>query len=45
VTDPVRTMRAMYASSPDPASLTSQSVPVPDPAPGEVIISVGCGTP
>jgi NADPH:quinone reductase-like Zn-dependent oxidoreductase len=33
MTDPVRTMRAMRASAPDPASLTSQSVPIPDPGP------------
>src|SRR6516165_2050842 len=40
VTDPVRTMRAMRASSPDPASLTSDSVPVPDPGPGELLVEV-----
>jgi len=40
VTDPVRTMRAMCASSSDPASLTSQSVPVPDPGPGELLVEV-----
>jgi len=40
VTDPVRSMRAMRASRPDPASLTSQSVPVPDPGPGEVLVEV-----
>ena len=40
MTDPVRTMRAMCASSPDPASLTSQSVPVPDPGPGELLVEV-----
>ena len=40
MTDPVRTMRAMRASSPDPASLTSQSVPVPDPGPGELLVEV-----
>jgi NADPH:quinone reductase-like Zn-dependent oxidoreductase len=40
VTDPVRTMRAMCASNPDPASLTSQSVPVPDPGPGELLVEV-----
>lgn len=40
MTDPVRTMRAMRASNPDPASLTSQSVPVPDPGPGELLIHV-----
>ena len=43
MTDPVRTvrtMRAMCASNPDPASLTSQSVPVPDPGPGELLVEV-----
>ena len=40
MTDPVRTMRAMRASSPDPASLTSDSVPVPDPGPGELLVEV-----
>jgi NADPH:quinone reductase-like Zn-dependent oxidoreductase len=34
------TMRAMCASSPDPASLTSQSVPVPEPGPGELLVEV-----
>jgi len=38
--DAVRTMRAMRASSSDPASLTSQSVPVPDPGPGELLVEV-----
>ena len=33
-------MRAMCASNPDPASLTSQSVPVPDPGPGELLVEV-----
>jgi NADPH:quinone reductase-like Zn-dependent oxidoreductase len=40
VTDPARTMRAMRASSPDPSSLTSESVPVPDPGPGELLVEV-----
>ena len=40
MTEPVRMMRAMCASSPDPGSLTSQSVPVPDPGPGEVLVEV-----
>ena len=40
MTDPVRTMRAMCASNPDPASLTSQRVPVPDPGPGELLVEV-----
>ena len=30
----------MRASSPDPASLTSQNVPVPDPGPGELLVQV-----
>ena len=38
--DGVRTMRAMCASSSDPASLTSESVPVPDPGPGELLVEV-----
>ena len=38
--DAVRTMRAMRASSSDPASLTSQSVPVPEPGPGELLVEV-----
>jgi NADPH:quinone reductase-like Zn-dependent oxidoreductase len=38
--DAVRTMRAMCASSSDPASLTSESVPVPDPGPGELLVEV-----
>src|SRR5271154_1276546 len=33
-------MSAMCASSPDPASLTSETVPVPDPGPGEVLVEV-----
>lgn len=40
MTDPVRTMRAMLASDPDPASLTEQDVPVPDPGPGELLVEV-----
>jgi NADPH:quinone reductase-like Zn-dependent oxidoreductase len=43
VTDPVRSMRAMRASSPDPASLTCQSILVPDPGPGELLVQV-CAT-
>jgi NADPH:quinone reductase-like Zn-dependent oxidoreductase len=35
-----RTMHAMCASSSDPASLTSQIVPVPDPGPGELLVEV-----
>ena len=40
MTEPVRMMRAMRASGPDPASLSSQSIPVPDPGPGEVLVEV-----
>jgi NADPH:quinone reductase-like Zn-dependent oxidoreductase len=36
-------MRAMCASDSDPASLTSQSVPIPDPGPGELLVEV-CAT-
>lgn len=35
-----RTMRAMCASSDDPASLTCETVPVPDPGPGELLVEV-----
>ncbi|HEX8005292.1 MAG TPA: NADP-dependent oxidoreductase [Trebonia sp.] len=35
-----RTMRAMRASSSDPASLTSESIPVPEPRPGELLVEV-----
>jgi NADPH:quinone reductase-like Zn-dependent oxidoreductase len=35
-----RVMRAMRASSPDPASLASESVPVPEPGPGELLVEV-----
>jgi NADPH:quinone reductase-like Zn-dependent oxidoreductase len=38
--DAVRTMRAMRASSSDPASLTCESVPIPDPGPGELLVEV-----
>jgi NADPH:quinone reductase-like Zn-dependent oxidoreductase len=38
--DTVRTMRAMRASSSDPASLVSETVPVPDPGPGELLVEV-----
>jgi len=40
VTSPVRIMRAMRASSSDPASLTCENVPVPDPGPGELLVQV-----
>ena len=33
-------MSAMCASSPDPVSLTSETIPVPDPGPGEVLVEV-----
>src|SRR5215468_5901495 len=33
-------MRAIRAAGPDPASLTCQSVPVPEPAPGELLVEV-----
>ena len=38
--DAVRIMRAMRASSSDPASLTSESIPVPEPGPGELLVEV-----
>src|SRR6516165_5142822 len=38
--DTVRTMRAMRASSSDPASLIIETVPVPDPGPGELLVEV-----
>jgi NADPH:quinone reductase-like Zn-dependent oxidoreductase len=40
VTTSARTMRAMCASSNDPASLTCETVPVPDPGPGELLVEV-----
>jgi len=40
VTASVRTMKAMRASSPDPASLTCETLPVPDPGPGELLVEV-----
>src|SRR5499433_1597411 len=40
MTSPAPTMRAMRAAGPDPASLTCQSVPVPEPAPGELLVEV-----
>jgi NADPH:quinone reductase and related Zn-dependent oxidoreductases len=39
--DAVRSMRAMCASNSDPASLTSQNIPIPDPGPGELLVQVG----
>src|SRR2546430_17006955 len=38
--DAVRSMRAMRASNSDPANLTSESIPVPDPGPGELLVQV-----
>jgi len=35
-----RTMSAMRASNPDPASLTCETVPVPDPGPRELLVEV-----
>jgi NADPH:quinone reductase-like Zn-dependent oxidoreductase len=40
MTDAIGTMRAMCASSSDPASLTSENIPVPDPGPGELLVEV-----
>jgi len=40
MTSPARTMRAMCAADPDPASLTCQNLPVPEPAPGELLVEV-----
>jgi NADPH:quinone reductase-like Zn-dependent oxidoreductase len=40
VTSSVRTMRAMRASGPDPAGLTCQVIPVPEPGPGELLVEV-----
>ena len=41
--DAVRSMLAMCASNSDPASLTSQTIPVPNPGPGELLVEV-CAT-
>ena len=40
MTTSARTMSAMCASSHDPASLTCETVPVPDPGSGEVLVEV-----
>ena len=40
MTTSARTMCAMCASSHDPASLACETVPVPDPGPGEVLVEV-----
>src|ERR1700745_2966152 len=41
--EPARSILAMCASSSDPASLTSQTIPIPDPGPGELLVEV-CAT-
>src|ERR1700745_4468966 len=41
--DAVRSMLAMCASNSDPASLTSQTIPIPDPGQGELLVEV-CAT-
>jgi NADPH:quinone reductase-like Zn-dependent oxidoreductase len=35
-----RVMRSMRASGSDPASLTSETIPVPEPGPGELLVEV-----
>ena len=40
MTSSVRTMRAMRASGPDPASLACETIPVPEPGPGELLVEV-----
>jgi NADPH:quinone reductase-like Zn-dependent oxidoreductase len=40
VTSRAPSMRAMRATGPDSASLTRQSIPVPDPGPGELLVEV-----
>jgi NADPH:quinone reductase-like Zn-dependent oxidoreductase len=40
MTSPPPTMHAMRATGPDSASLTRQSIPVPDPGPGELLVEV-----
>lgn len=35
-----RTMRAMRASGPEPATLARETIPVPEPGPGEVLVEV-----
>ena len=40
MTSSVRTMRAMRASGPDQASLTCETIPVPEPGPGELLVEV-----
>ena len=41
MTSTARTMRAMHAAGPDPASLTCERIPVPSPGPGELLVGVG----
>lgn len=38
MTSSVPTMRAMRASGPDPASLACETIPVPEPGPGELLV-------
>ena len=40
MTSSVRTMRAMRAYGPDPASLACETIPVPEPGPGELLVEV-----
>jgi len=40
VTGPARTMYAMRATGPDPARLTGERIPVPEPGTGEVLVEV-----
>ena len=40
MTSSVRTMRAMRASGPDAASLACETIPIPQPGPGELLVEV-----
>ena len=40
MTGPARTMYAMRATGPDPARLTGERIPVPEPGTGEVLVEV-----
>ena len=40
MTSSAHTMRAMRASGPDQASLTCETIPVPEPGPGELLVEV-----
>jgi NADPH:quinone reductase-like Zn-dependent oxidoreductase len=40
MTSTPRTMQAMRAAGQDPASLARQTIPVPEPEPGEVLVTV-----